>query len=98
MSEHKPSTYVTAAIDEYGTRLNVHFYTPDLWIILLGIDRERPVLSVISGEAQVSICTTGGGPVTEQDVTLARQLADAAASYLAECERLHSAQTGEVAA
>ncbi|MER7506699.1 hypothetical protein AB0L05_41815 [Nonomuraea pusilla] len=98
MSEHKPYTYVTTAIDQYGTRLGISFHTPDLWITVLGIDRQRPVLSVISGEAQMSICTTGGGPVTEQDVTLARQLADAAASYLAECERLHSARTGEVAA
>ena len=39
------------------------------------------------------ISTTGGGPVTEQDVTLARQLADAAARYLADCERLHTEQS-----
>ena len=50
----------------------------------------RPFLHLSSPEAQVVISTTGGGPVTDQDVTLARQIADAATRYLADCERIHA--------
>lgn len=93
MSE--PYTYVTAAIHEGRTRFDVSFYTPDISVLVLGGKRERPCLNLSTVEAQMSISTTGGGPVTEQDVNLARQIADAAARYLADCERLHTEQSAD---
>ncbi|MEV0419367.1 hypothetical protein [Streptosporangium canum] len=90
MSDRKPSTHVTAAIREGVTRLDIAFYTPYLQVMVLGVGSTRPILDFYSPEGQVSISTTGAGPVTANDVTLAREIADAAARYLAECERLHT--------
>ncbi|MFF5109075.1 hypothetical protein [Streptosporangium sp. NPDC000509] len=92
MSERTPYTRASVSIDEDGTRIDLAFYTPDLSVMALGVGRERPFLNLSSREAQVMISTTGGGPVTEQDVILARQIADAAARYLADCERLRTDQ------
>ncbi|MBB2914812.1 hypothetical protein FHS43_006124 [Streptosporangium becharense] len=93
MTEPVPYTFVTASIDEAGTRLGISFRTSDLAVSVLGADRHRPTLDISGLQARVSISTTGGGPVTDQDLTLARQLADAAARYLAVCERLHADQS-----
>ncbi|MBG0827550.1 hypothetical protein HS041_07210 [Planomonospora sp. ID67723] len=90
MSEHKPYTFVTTSIDADGTRLGVSFHTGDLAVTVLETERQRPILTISSAEARVSLSTTGGGPVTDQDVTLARRLADATARYLAMCEHLHA--------
>ncbi|MGW4424925.1 hypothetical protein [Streptosporangium sp. NPDC004631] len=87
--EHKPYTYVTASIDERITRLGVSFHTADLSVMALTVGGVRPALSFGSSEGQVTISTTGGGPVTAADVALAREILQAAARYLAECERLH---------
>ncbi|MFF5206622.1 hypothetical protein [Streptosporangium sp. NPDC000396] len=92
MNEYRPYTHASASIDENGTRLSVSFNTPDVSVKVLGAQRERPFLSLSTAEAWVSISTTGGGPVTERDVTLAREIFNAAARYLADCERLHAAQ------
>ncbi|MEV6866789.1 hypothetical protein AB0M44_38055 [Streptosporangium subroseum] len=92
MREHTPYTRAVVTLDEDGTRLDTAFRTPYLSVSALGADGGRPFLHLSSREAQVVISTTGGGPVTEQDVTLARQIADAAARYLADCERLHAQQ------
>ncbi|MEU8386279.1 hypothetical protein [Streptosporangium sp. NPDC048865] len=92
MSEHIPYTHASVSIDEDGTRLDVSFYTPDVSARALGGGRDRPFLTLSSREAHVTVSTTGAGPVTEQDVNLARQIADAAARYLADCERLHADQ------
>ncbi|GAA4182290.1 hypothetical protein GCM10022252_07990 [Streptosporangium oxazolinicum] len=92
MSEHKPYTYVTASIHEGVTRFNVSFYTSDMSAKALGGDGGRPFLTLSSAEAQMTVTTTGGGPVTEQDVTLAREIFTASARYLASCERLHAEQ------
>ncbi|MBB2908765.1 hypothetical protein FHS43_000011 [Streptosporangium becharense] len=92
MTEPAPYTFVTASIDEAGTRLGISFRTADLAVSVLGADRHRPVLDISGLQARVSISTTGGGPVTAQDLTLARQLADAATRYLTACERLHTDQ------
>ncbi len=90
--EHKPYTYVTASIHEAITRLGVSFHTADLSVMALTIDDERPFLSIGSSAGEVSISTTGGGPVTAADLALAREIADVAARYRDECERLHTAQ------
>ncbi|MFF3440824.1 hypothetical protein [Streptosporangium sp. NPDC002721] len=93
MREHLPYTRAAVTLDDDGTRLDTSFRTPHLSVTVLGTDGGRPFLHLSSREAQVVISTTGGGPVTERDVTLARQIADAAARYLADCERLHTDQS-----
>ncbi|MEU8200601.1 hypothetical protein [Streptosporangium sp. NPDC049046] len=92
MSEHKPYTYVTASIHEGLTRFDVSFCTSDMSAKAFGGDGERPFLTLSSAEAQMTVTTTGGGPVTERDVTLAREIFAASARYLADCERLHTEQ------
>ncbi|WP_326819685.1 hypothetical protein [Streptosporangium sp. NBC_01756] len=93
MREHLPYTRAVVTLDEDGTRLDTSFRTPYLSVTVLGADDGRPFLHLSSREAQVVITTTGGGPVTGRDVTLARQIAEAAARYLADCERLHTEQS-----
>ena len=92
LDDHQPYTYVTATILDGNTRLGVSFHTADLSVIAMNIRGVRPCLCIGSAEGQLSISTTGGGPVTAQDVDLAREIADAAARYRDECERLHTAQ------
>ncbi|NJP27555.1 MULTISPECIES: hypothetical protein [unclassified Microbispora] len=41
----------------------------------------------------MSISTTGAGPATASDVETARRIFDAAARYLADCERMHAEQS-----
>ncbi|GLW07895.1 hypothetical protein Misp01_30250 [Microtetraspora sp. NBRC 13810] len=93
MNEHQPYTLATASIDEEGTRLSISFNTPDLSVTVLNADHERPFLNLANRQACVSITTTGAGPVTAQDLTLARELFNAAARYLSECERLHTGRS-----
>ncbi|WP_433372388.1 hypothetical protein [Streptosporangium sp. CA-115845] len=93
MSEHKPYTYVTASIREGVTRFDVSFCTSEVSAKAFGGDGERPFLTLSSTEAQMTVTTTGGGPVTERDVNLAREIFTAAARYLADCERLHTEQS-----
>jgi hypothetical protein len=57
------------------------------------IEERRPYIEINSNEAFVSLSTTGGGAVTEDDLSIARQLHQAAARYLSDCERLHTAQS-----
>ncbi|MFI6455857.1 hypothetical protein ACIBF6_30355 [Streptosporangium amethystogenes] len=93
MSEHQPYTRASISLDADGTRLDISFRTPDLSVMALGAESGRPFLNLSTAQAQVVISTTGGGPVTERDMTLARQLADATARYLADCERLYTEQS-----
>jgi len=93
MSERKPYTYVTASIREGVTRLDVSFCTSEVSARAFGGDGERPFLTLSSAEAQMTVTTTGCGPVTDRDVILARQIVEAAARYLADCERLHTEQS-----
>ncbi|MFI7641585.1 hypothetical protein [Nonomuraea sp. NPDC049400] len=93
MSSRDPYTYVSMAM--YGTdrpQLHVSFHTPDLRVSTL-VQKVRPVLCLETDEADLMISTTGGGPVTDQDVRLARQIVDAAAHYLADCERRYAEQS-----
>ncbi|GHH65132.1 hypothetical protein GCM10017673_08650 [Streptosporangium violaceochromogenes] len=89
--EHRPYTYLTALVDEGRARLVASFCTADLGVMVLGVGGRRPTLSFYSAEGEVKISTTGAGPVTTHDVLLAREIADAAARYRDECERLHTA-------
>ncbi|NRQ36291.1 hypothetical protein HII36_31320 [Nonomuraea sp. NN258] len=89
----QPYTHVTLSLEpDKRPRVNVSFHTHKihLYNLLIG---DRPALDLTTSEASVSISTSGAGPVTEQDLTLAHQLFNAAARYLADCQRLHSAQS-----
>lgn len=92
IDEHRPYTYLTASVDEGNVRLVASFYTADLGVMVLGVGGKRPTLGFYSAEGEVKISTTGAGPVTARDVLLAREIVSAATYYLAECERLHTAQ------
>ncbi|MGI5493642.1 hypothetical protein [Microtetraspora malaysiensis] len=91
--KHTPYTYVTMSIDPgKPPRLTVSFYTPDLRVGASVLDSGRPYLSIESNEADIAASTSGAGPVTATDVDIARQIFNAAARYLADCERLHDEQ------
>ncbi|SFL19812.1 hypothetical protein SAMN05216275_1698 [Streptosporangium canum] len=90
--KYKPYTYVTAVLRDGVTRLDVAFSTSEVGVLAAVTSNQRPFLDLSTPEAQISVSTTGAGPVTEQDVTLAREIFNAAARYLADCERLHTEQ------
>ncbi|MFF3671313.1 hypothetical protein [Microtetraspora malaysiensis] len=88
-----PYTYVAMSIDPGAPAyLAVSFYTPDLRVGASALDSGRPYLSIRSREADITVSTSGAGPVTTADVDIARQIFNAAARYLADCEHLHSGQ------
>ncbi|MGH3276470.1 MAG: hypothetical protein ACRDNZ_19345 [Streptosporangiaceae bacterium] len=71
-------------------RIGVSFYLDEhAWITVPGAGGTRPHLHIAHGEVSVSI-----GPrdetVTAEDVVLAHKLADQAAAYAAEIERLRA--------
>lgn len=85
-----PYTYVTLSLaPEEPSHLNVAFHTGDIRVRARVIDERRPYLGFSTPEADVSISTTGSGPVTSKDLAAAREIHQAAAQYLADCERLH---------
>jgi len=47
-----------------------------------------PILTIQDGAADITITNPGQGEVTEEDVRLGRQLADAVTRYVAELEKL----------
>ncbi|RVX46115.1 hypothetical protein EDD27_8965 [Nonomuraea polychroma] len=98
MSDPRPYTYVTLSMEPQATpRLNVAFYTADLRVRAGLLGNPRPYLEISSDEGTVSISTTGGGHVTDADLNTARQFFNAAARYLADCERLHNEQSAKAA-
>ncbi|MFB4280721.1 hypothetical protein ACBJ59_35910 [Nonomuraea sp. MTCD27] len=96
MSSH-PYTYVTLSLRPESTpHVGVSFHTPGLKVRAgLLLSSPRPYLELYSTEANVHISTTGAGPVTEADLTTAREIFNAAARYLADCEHLHAEQSAE---
>ncbi|MER6950262.1 hypothetical protein ABT294_40215 [Nonomuraea sp. NPDC000554] len=91
-----PYTYVTLTMTpDAAPRLGVSFHTADLCIRAGVLDKPRPYLEISSTEADVAISTTGADHVTEADLCTARQLFNAAARYLADCERLHFEQSAK---
>ncbi|MER7506658.1 hypothetical protein AB0L05_41615 [Nonomuraea pusilla] len=88
-----PYTYVTLSMaPEEPPHLNVAFHTCDISVNARMLDDRRPYLRFSTPEANVSISTTGSGAVTGKDVATAREIYQAAAQYLADCERLHDRQ------
>ncbi|MEV7011151.1 hypothetical protein [Streptosporangium sp. NPDC051022] len=91
-NDYQPYTYVTASIHNGDTRLDVSFHTAELSVMAMTVQGIRPYLCFGSAEGQLSISTTGGGPVTSADLDLAREIATAANRYRDECERLYAVQ------
>ncbi|TMR25597.1 hypothetical protein ETD86_00230 [Nonomuraea turkmeniaca] len=100
MSEHRPYTYVTLSMMPESTPyVGVSFHTPHLKVSAgMLLSNPRPYLELRSSEANVHISTTGAGPVTDADLDLARQIFNAAARYLADCECLYAEQSPQDAA
>jgi hypothetical protein len=57
-----------------------------------------PILSMDAGHSGISVSIAGRAPIGAEAVALARELAREAERFAAECERLHTAQTGAAAA
>ncbi|MBB6346787.1 hypothetical protein FHU36_003296 [Nonomuraea muscovyensis] len=88
-----PYTYVTLSMPRGDDpRLTVSFHTGAVRVHTSVIDERRPYLSLSTPEANVSVSTTGDGPITDADLSLARDIYAAAAQYLADCEHLHTQQ------
>jgi hypothetical protein len=61
------------------------------WISVPGIGSGRPHLSIAHGDVSVAILPSSPDEVTAADARIARTLADKAATYAAEIERLCAA-------
>ncbi|MEW9531907.1 hypothetical protein [Microbispora sp. NPDC049125] len=86
-----PYTFVNMSMDPgQRPRISVSFYTSGLRLRARVLESGRPYLALESDEVEVSVSTTGAGPVTTADVEVARQIFNAAARYLADCQRLHA--------
>jgi hypothetical protein len=89
-------TYTTiAARREQPTKITVSFYLDeDAWIVVPGAGTDNPHLTIEHGDVTVRVAPRSEA-VTRQDATIARRLADQAAEYAAEIERLASRQQAE---
>ncbi|GAA3423695.1 hypothetical protein GCM10018953_08780 [Streptosporangium nondiastaticum] len=81
MNTPAPHIYLTGVLRNGLTRLDLSFSTPDVGVVAAVTTSGRPFLNLATSEAQVTITTTGGGPV-----------AAAAVRYLGDCVRIHSEQ------
>jgi hypothetical protein len=91
MNEGYTYTTITATQSE-PTSINVSFHLDDhAWIFASDEGSEHPHVSIHHGKVSVRI-GPHPSPVTEQDAQLARTLADKAAQYAAEVERLWAVQ------
>ena len=94
MSDGYTYTTISARPGE-RPRIGVVFYLDEhAWITVPGTDEGSPHLHIAHGEVSVSI----GPPaeaVTAEDVVIARRLADQAAEYAAEIERLREHQQAD---
>ncbi|MEO3794547.1 hypothetical protein ABGB14_30420 [Nonomuraea sp. B10E15] len=87
-----PYTYLTLSMrPDAEPHVGISFHTPRLKVRAgLLLNSPRPYLEFSSREADVHISTTGAGPVTDTDLANAREIFNAAARYLADCEQLHA--------
>jgi hypothetical protein len=87
MSEGYAYTTLSARPGE-PTHVTVSLYLDRLaWIAVPGIGTDRPHLSIALGDVSVCIGPEPKG-VTAEDAWIARRLADKAAAYAAELERM----------
>jgi hypothetical protein len=68
------------------------------WIAAIGVGKDRCHLHIDHGDVTVNIGPIDATQLTATDVTVARRLADAAATYLAECDRLLAEQATQTPA
>ncbi|MGW5262283.1 hypothetical protein ACWEQG_15005 [Microbispora sp. NPDC004025] len=88
---HGPYTYVSMSIDPgQRSRIGISFYASITRARARVLESGRPYLVLESDEADVTVSSTGAGPVTAEDLDIAREIFNAAARYLADCERLHA--------
>lgn len=87
-------TYTTlSAHPGEPVRVGVSFYLDELaWIAVPGIGAGRPHLSISHGDVSVAILPSSPEEITAEDARIARALADNAATYAAEVERLCAAR------
>ena len=83
----------TSASIRFGTNgeATVQSYvrlTASTWIRCCTYDDAAPILTITDGAADITITNPGQGEVTADDVRFGRELADAAARYAAELEKL----------
>ena len=62
--------------------------TASTYIHCCTYDGAAPILAIQDGPADITITNPGQGEVTELDVTVGRQLADAVARYAAELDKI----------
>ena len=62
--------------------------TASTHIMCCTYDHAAPILAIHDGQADITITNPGRGQVTEDDVAFGHLLADAAARYAAELDRL----------
>ncbi|WP_182897907.1 hypothetical protein [Microbispora sp. H10830] len=88
-----PCTHVSMSIDPgQHPRIGISFCASINRARARVLESGRPYLVLESDEADVTVSTTGAGPITAEDLDIARQIFNAAARYLADCERIHAEQ------
>jgi hypothetical protein len=91
MSEGYTYTTLSGGPDK-PMNVTVSFYLDDLaWMRVVGADTGRPLLCISHGEVSVNVGPAAPGLVTAEDARIARSLADLAAEYASEVERLSTA-------
>ncbi|MGW5261791.1 hypothetical protein ACWEQG_12490 [Microbispora sp. NPDC004025] len=87
----RPYTHLSMSIDPgERPRIGISFYASITRARARVLESGRPYLVLESDEADVTVSTTGAGPVTAEDLDIAREIFNAAARYLADCERMHA--------
>jgi hypothetical protein len=89
-------TYTTIATRrEEPAKITVSFYLDeDAWIVVPGAGTASPHLTIAHGDVTVSVGPRSDA-VTAEDAVIARRLADQAAHYAAEIERLAAPQQAD---
>jgi hypothetical protein len=88
MSEGYSYTTISAHPGE-PVRVGVSFYLDSRnWIAVAGAGTDRPHLAIKAGDVSAAIGPADPGEITAEDARLARVLADQAALYATEIERL----------
>lgn len=89
-----PYTYVTVSMrPDQPSRFSVAFCSAELRVHAWLGESGKPCFDLGTSDASVTVSTSG--PVTDHDLTVAREIFNAAARYLADCERLHSGQSDQ---
>ncbi|MDP4501227.1 hypothetical protein [Nonomuraea turcica] len=89
-----PYTYVTVSLRPgQPSRFSIAFCSAELRARAWLGENGKPCFDLDTQDASVTVSTSG--PVTDNDLTVAREVFNAAARYLADCERLHSGESGK---